>query len=384
MGGFLAPPTTHTSPIESSGKDASNTGSMARAIRGVKSLARIGGASVAEELKKEEKKAKKSKSSRKEVRNAPKSSSSSFEVGAASPLKPLKGKENRVEKKKSILGLGLGLPVSLRMKGSSTTPSEIPPSIFASTVQDENAARRSSDVRRTERLSVESAYLLQPRAHQQPSRTPSISSNSSYSSAIPQDQRASMSSGGSSVRPMSGSSSARSSLTPAPTSAFGPRRASNASSSGGAGYSYYDGISKRHSADSDAPAAIKRDSLDVKQTGADVERRSSGSSIRWDEARLQSVKRRVLEGRRTSAQDSQSASDAVDAGKETTEAKRHSKEGRRRGGIMDVFPGITSEVEPDASAASGSEDSHGYPMLMLESATSDGHGKFHLVLPTFV
>ncbi|KAH8836085.1 hypothetical protein DL96DRAFT_107990 [Flagelloscypha sp. PMI_526] len=373
MGGFLAPPTGDMPEPKEPG------GSIAfRAIRSMKSLAGIGGSTDADDQKKEKK--SKSKKDKGSMRNGgPKSSTSSFEVGAASPLKP---KSKGVEKKKSILALGLGIPGSLRMKGSSNTP--------ASVVADENAARKSSDVYKADRLSVDSAYLLQPRSASRPqssSRRSSITSQSSYSSHSHDEHQPrpiSVSSGVSSLRPNSVSSSARSSYAAPANSMTAQRRASNASSSGGAGYSYYDGPTPTAINRDSLDVPVKRDSLDVYSDGRPANQRrvsSSSGSVRWDEAKLESAKNRVAEGRRASAQSQESSDGAsslpydIGAGSQrrAESVNRHSKDGRRRGGIVGLFPGMGDSAEEGEVGSGGEVDFEGYPMLMLESATSDGH-----------
>ncbi|KAL1747929.1 hypothetical protein HDZ31DRAFT_60801 [Schizophyllum fasciatum] len=162
MGGFLAPPSAD-SATQQFGTNASNQGSVAlRAIRSMKSLARIGswaqlrgdenmvppkekekeGTKGKKSLDKEKK--KKKKDDKKEKPQAPRHlSTSSFEAGAlsTSPEK-IENTKTLGAKKRSILGLGL--PSSMRLptvRGGSTASSIGP----AAAAKDNN------------RLSVESA-----------------------------------------------------------------------------------------------------------------------------------------------------------------------------------------------------------------------------------
>ncbi|KAF9065359.1 hypothetical protein BDP27DRAFT_1424922 [Rhodocollybia butyracea] len=300
FGGLLAPPSQFDGIDSLPGNNNQNSIAL-RAMRSVRSMARIGswaqlknGTGPGDEVSQKEvekkgkdkvkakskdkdepkKKTKKEKSEKKEDKSKTqriRNSTSSFEAGnlTSSP----QAKASLGKKKRSILGLGLPSTMRLPAVRSGSTTS----SIGVASGPDAN------------RLSVESAVVIAGR----------MRSGSTLST-------------GSSLRPLSTTSSV-----------------SRASSS------------------------------------------SSGASIRWDEAGLETVKelrRKEKETRRQSIEDAETDAKRKKANRES----RRSSEGRRRTPIVDVFPEI-QEGSPEPATSIRTVSGGAAPLLTLEEATSDGH-----------
>ncbi|KAH9487444.1 hypothetical protein JR316_0001520 [Psilocybe cubensis] len=404
VGGMLAPPGAQAS---GDSLNAQNQGSIAlRAIRSVRSLARIGswaqlknmpapGPEDTEELgmqpkdekkmkkkgkkaktaegekneqekegKKKKKGTKKGKANKENVETATKAqpirqSTSSFEVGAltSSPGGPstavspvsMEFTNNQLNvgnaktlgaKKSSGMLLGLGYPSTMRLPnsssmrvgssassigapGSSDAPGLAPSPIITSNA---NAQANAND----NRLSVESAYA--------------------YATCRP----SSMLSSGSSLRPLS-------------TTSTNSRMSSSSGHSG------------------------------------------SGASVRWDEQGLQTVREMRRKERESREMEGDAEKDEKKERRSSKESRR-SSEGRKRTALMDVFPEVRRSLD-GAAAVSGTqaeenvqEDERAdemeedpeeearyrkrqkerdsasikrfsYPILTIEEATADGHGK---------
>ncbi|ESK93500.1 hypothetical protein Moror_1670 [Moniliophthora roreri MCA 2997] len=317
LGGFLAPPGANVGLHPSgapSGQNPNQNSIALRAMRSMRSLARIGswaqlkngsgpGEGGVEEVettkekgKKEDVKKKSTTKKRKENTDKPekektkkvkeksaksklstiRNSSSSFEAGAltASPHPDAKT-QSLGKKKRSILGLGLPSTMRLPSVRSGSTTSSI------------GAGANSGN----NRLSVDSAVMLASRGR----------SGSNAASII---------SSGSSLRPLSTTSSIS--------------RASSGSSAG---------------------------------------------SVKWDEEGLETVKeqrRKEKESKRKS-QESE-----VQGTRRTSRESRHSAEGRKRTPLSDVFPGVHDSA-PESPAPSFM--SREPPLVTVEEATSDGHSR---------
>jgi serine/arginine repetitive matrix protein 2 len=178
--GLLVPPPA----VPPGAKDASNTGSIAvRAMRSMRSLATISSwaqlkdGSVRGSKEKEEKPAKEAKPKKEKASKKGKAdtvravSGSSFEVGALSPpeTSPVQANSERTknlgDRKRSVLGLGMGWPSTLRSASSpvvaaavpapvvhvsapvetETVASRPPPSAFSTVRMSSDAKRLSSD-----------------------------------------------------------------------------------------------------------------------------------------------------------------------------------------------------------------------------------------------
>jgi len=334
------------------GTQSQNQGSIAlRAMRSVRSLARIGswaqlneaGATSNKEKSGDEKKEKKAKKvkakkgegkddekkkslrkkstkSKKEKEDKTKvdtirQSSSSFEVGAlsASPGPPTPGLGSSssgyantlgVKAKKSNSLLGLGLPSTMRLPSVRVGSS-------ASSTYNINVAPPTADpTSNANRLSVESAVL---------NATPRPSS---------------IMSSGSSLRPLSAAST-------------------NSGSR-----------------------------LSVSSNGAESKRSSSAASVRWDEEGLETVREQRRKERESV--DSQVRRKEREEKRASRESRR-SSEGRRRTPLTSVFPEVRKsleEVEIGKRLLQGEIEEEveeegqnfRYPILTIEEATSDGHG----------
>ena len=269
-------------------------GSVAiRAMRSVRSLARIGSwaqlkntpnpdapeAAVAPVKDKESdgKKKKKKKEKEKEKDKAKETirySGSSFEAGAlsASPAGSKHESRSLGKKKASILGLGLPSTMRLPSSRSGSTASSIAP---ANTVNH--------------RLSVDSANLL---------------------------------GGGILARGRSGS-------TMSTASSLRPMSTKSRESSGSSG----------------------------------------ATSVRWDEAGLQTVKeirRKDKESRSKEKESKEKKSKKSKSGRDST---RKSSDSRKRTTLAAIFPGTVSEREKDAT-----EQPPATPIVTIQEATVDGHG----------
>ncbi|KAJ7042702.1 hypothetical protein C8F04DRAFT_1176309 [Mycena alexandri] len=335
-GGLLAPP--GTLPLGAKDKE----GSIAvRAMRSVRSMARLGTWDREEDEKKEGKKdgeaegaatvrvkkkvkakvkeegavGKEEKKERKEREKrekellkaqekerekkekgklrAPKSSGSSFEVGALST--------SPVQRKRSILGLGLGkgsTPMTLGKSGSTGIGMGLPSSLSIGRSATGGVGKAST---------ASSVFV------------PATNSNAAQASA----------------------------------SAAGVDP-------------------KRLSAD-DVPGNVRREStnsslrpLSVLSSGSSAGSRvSSGSSIRWAEDVVDRVR-----GKRSEADKEKKLE--KEKKKATERESRRTSEGRRRTPLSDVFPGLSRRSSGAESTHSG--HSHGPPMLTVEEATTDGHG----------
>ncbi|KAF8959872.1 hypothetical protein BDZ97DRAFT_1666634 [Flammula alnicola] len=346
-GGLLAPPSTLAVPGSGSNNN-NNQGSIAiRAMRSVRSLARMGSwaqlknmpppedkdaapaastkekkksvkekaakeKTVKEKTVKEKKKAKenrveeekgaekekKKKSVKKEKEKAQtvRQSSSSFEVGALTASPGSDAAKTLGPKKRSILGLGLGLPSTVRLpsvRAGSTASSNI-------NIGAANPAPGPGPVSSYHRLSADSALQLN-RAASTTERRGSVVSSASA---------------GSSLRPLSTTSST-----------------SRASS------------------------------------------RSSGGSVRWDEEGLETVREQRNKEREERRKDEERAE------RRTSRESKHSVEGRRRTSLAAVFPEVQPQQQPVmgspasvASTATAEGRRHSYPILTIEEATVDGHG----------
>ncbi len=99
-------------------------------------------------------------------------------------------------------------------------------------------------------------------------------------------------------------------------------------------------------------------------------------SVRWDEDKLGKVKTETRTRRKgTEVKKKRKfsggsiTSDSQQGTGERKKENRHSAEGRKRTPLVDVFPSLgrdESEQEPEPEP----------PMLMIEEATSDGHGTY--------
>ncbi|KAL0562882.1 hypothetical protein V5O48_019196, partial [Marasmius crinis-equi] len=341
FGGLLAPPQMNVGlSVPSEHAPGQNQNSIAlRAMRSMRSLARIGSwaqlkngsgpgeapvsAKEVEPKEKKEKEDGKKKGTKKKKEKGEKekerkvkekekakpvrSSSSSFEIGTASPRadgKQSLGKKNSFEigtaspradgkqslgkKKRSILGLGLPSTMRLPNVRSGSTTSSISANGNAATISSNN---------NNNRLSVESAVLLASRGRSGSTATSIMSS-------------------GSSLRPMSTTSS------------------TNSRESSG----------------------------------------SSAASVKWDEEGLETVKeqRRKEKASRRRSEESEKQSKR----KSDRESRRASEE-RKRTPISDVFPEVYGTSDSgDSPARRTSVSSTGrVPLVTLEEATSDGHGR---------
>lgn len=229
-----------------------------------------GETAVEEEEGKKKKKSKKKDKEQKDTLKAQtmRLSTSSFEVGAASPMP----NKTLVRKKRSILGLGLPSTMgamTMRLptvRSGSTASSAMPPT--------------------NNRLSVESAIMNAGR-----DRAGSVMSTSTTSS----------------LRPMSTTSS---------------------------------------------------------MSGSRI---SSGSSVRWDEDCLESVKElRRKERREKEEVRRQEGSDVDSKGKNKEKESRRSSEGRRRTPLTEVFPDIREGSPAPVHRRQ-------LPIVTVEAATADGH-----------
>ncbi|KDR69956.1 hypothetical protein GALMADRAFT_898782 [Galerina marginata CBS 339.88] len=127
---------------------------------------------------------------------------------------------------------------------------------------------------------------------------------------------------------------------------------------------------------------------------------SSGVSVRWDEEGLETVRearRREREGRvdekdRDRGDEKEQNEKDKDMGKQkkerrTSRESRRSSEGRRRTPLSAVFPDVLGDGVVDVGLAQEDEDEEeqdvderrqqkfAYPILTIEEATSDGHGR---------
>ncbi|GLB36845.1 hypothetical protein LshimejAT787_0311320 [Lyophyllum shimeji] len=226
--------------------------------------------------KKKDKQQEKEKEN-KEAAQTVRLSTSSFEIGAASPM-PKEKTKSLGKKKHSILGLGLpstmsGMTMRLpTVRGGSTASSVVAAAPVAAAAPATN-----------NRLSVDSAHLL----HQGRDRAGSVVSTSTASS----------------LRPLSTTSS---------------------------------------------------------MSGSRVS--SSGSSVRWDEDCLETVKEQRKRERREKEQE------RAKDGKGKEKESRRTSEGRRRTPLSEVFPMFRSE-SPVVEEARPQP-----PIVTVEAATADGHG----------
>ncbi|KAF8148662.1 hypothetical protein B0H34DRAFT_802878 [Crassisporium funariophilum] len=268
-------------------------------------------------------------------------SSSSFEVGAlnhtASPL-PASKTHTLGSRKHSILGMGL--PSSMRLPGmrSGSTASSLGPTSMMGSATTATSMAPAVAPATVHRLSVDSALML--------------------------GRPASVLSSGSSLRPLSTTST----------------NSRNSRASSGSGVSVASG--------------------------------GSAVSVRWDEEGLDTIKeqrkteRQKLHKRRAEAEAASGAGETKEGGKEgktekserrSSKESRRSSEGRWRTPLSAVFPGLqhggqgaaeASEQGVEGSFEGGSEEGHGeeeeeeeerryvgYPILTIEEATSDGHGR---------
>ncbi|KAF9560634.1 hypothetical protein CPC08DRAFT_466596 [Agrocybe pediades] len=262
------------------------------------------------------KKSTKSKKDKEEKAKADtiRQSSSSFEIGAltASPGPPTPatpGFETSVHGNASTLGvknrksaslLGLGLPSTMRLPSVRIGSS-------ASSVYNINVAPPTADpTNSANRLSVESAV---------PSATPRPSS---------------IMSSGSSLRPLSAAST-------------------NSGSR-----------------------------LSVVSNGA-ASKRSSSASVRWDEEGLETVKEQRRKERESI--DSQLRRKEREEKRASRESRR-SSEGRRRTPLTSIFPEVRKSLEEveigkrmlEGEEEEVEEEEPRYPILTIEEATADGHG----------
>ncbi|EIN05384.1 hypothetical protein PUNSTDRAFT_127845 [Punctularia strigosozonata HHB-11173 SS5] len=336
---FLAPPGMARS--ESTGAtgatNASNSGSIAiRAMRSMRSLAHIGSWAQLKngegEVKKGGKKKERKEGKAQAARNASQATTSSFEAGALSmcggspevtrrmgTVSSIPEEGPKVEKKKSVLGLGIGLgwPSTMRMTTS--------PVAEAGTVRLVNQERKPSEQQtNSNRLSVDS-----------------------YPHAANRNSQASGVSGFFTTRGRAGSRSTVSSQSTAESL----RPMSTSSYSSGSGHS-----SRPVSAVSGVSGNSGRPSSCV----------SSASSVRWDEERLETVREGREREKKTRPKGARAAG-----------SKRASGEGRKRTSLADVFPGVRAPSSIGEEQAEDSDadddDERRYPMVMVESATSDSH-----------
>ncbi|KAJ6577467.1 hypothetical protein B0H19DRAFT_561509 [Mycena capillaripes] len=307
-GGLLAPP---GAPGVTGGKDKEQGSIAIRAMRSVRSMARLGTwdreekegekekerdgeaegtvrgkkikVKVKEEkkVKAEKKKGKEEKEKKEKGKRAPKSSLSSFEVGAlgASP----------VQRKRSILGLGLGSTLG---KGAGVSIGMGLPSALS-------IGRSASGGKASTASSVGGPAFI---AHPTPA-----SLNPNRLSA---------------------------------ESAGNPRRESTNSS---------------------------LRPLSVLSSGSSAGSRvSSGSSVRWAEEVVDRVRGRDRGERK---EEKEKEKQEKKERKEKERESRRTSEGRRRTPLSDVFPGLSRR-----SSGAESANSHAPPMLTVEEATTDGHG----------
>jgi serine/arginine repetitive matrix protein 2 len=326
------------------GTNASNSGSIAlRAMRSMRSLAHIGSWAQLKngegEVKKEKGKKKGGKEGKAQtVRNASQATTSSFEAGAlstcgGSPEASRKmalggtvssipeegdGSAHKVEKKKSVLGIGIGLgwPSTMRMASSPV----VEQAGTVRLVQSEQEQRRPSEPLQVDqnRLSVDS-YAAANRVSQ-------ASGVSGFFTTR----------GRSGSRSTVSSQSTAESLRPMSTSSYGS----------GSGASIGSRPVSAMSAGSGRPASAI----------------SSAGSVRWDEERLETLR----EERRTRPKSKSKSKGGM-------QSRRASGEGRKRTSLADVFPSMQVR---EAEESDAEEDERAPPMVTVESATSDGHGGF--------
>ena len=112
--------------------------------------------------------------------------------------------------------------------------------------------------------------------------------------------------------------------------------------------------------------------ISTTSTDSRLSRASSvASSIKWDEEGLETIRER--RGRERAAEDR----DKDKADKRTSRESKHSSEGRKRGSLASLFP--DSRRGSYASSEGGREEKGGgrvggYPIVTIEEATVDGHG----------
>ncbi|KAF6741921.1 hypothetical protein DFP72DRAFT_1110853, partial [Ephemerocybe angulata] len=320
MGGLLAPPSSTAHPNANAngggggglavpGTNASNSGSIAvRAMRSVRSIARLG--SWGGKLSKEDVES---------------------EFGEGGTVGKSGGKE-----KKGTVG-----KKSKKEKGGKEKEKE----------KEKEGAKEKDSTIRTSISSFEAGHLS------------SASPKSKSKSASPNKKHSILGLGLPSAMSMS-------------MRMGGMRSGSSASSVGAGGGgrlsvdSHVDASGRRGSIQSTAsslrPVSITSTISGVGVTG------SAAGSVRWDEEGLERARKEVR-GKRESIESSREGGvggrkGRKESGESGTRGTKRSVEGRRRKGIVDIFPEI-------AGVASRGTEVRRYPIVTIEEATADGHGE---------
>ncbi|KAF9482957.1 hypothetical protein BDN70DRAFT_892146 [Pholiota conissans] len=98
--------------------------------------------------------------------------------------------------------------------------------------------------------------------------------------------------------------------------------------------------------------------------------RSSAGSVRWDEEGLETVREQRRLERAASAAGKDEKTE-----RRTSRESKHSVEGRRRTPLTSVFPEVAPSEEEGMDIGAEREERRGsYPILTIEEATADGHG----------
>ena len=113
--------------------------------------------------------------------------------------------------------------------------------------------------------------------------------------------------------------------------------------------------------------------ISTTSTDSRLSRTSSvGSSVRWDEEGLETIRERRGKERAAGA-----AEEKEKADRRTSKESKHSLEGRKRGSLASLFPdsrrGSYASSEGAREEKSGGRMG-GYPIVTIEEATVDGHG----------